>query len=175
MVLDHVDSGRTGGRGVHEDQGDDRVPEQEERLAKVAEDRILKNRLVGDLRHFNSAESLQDALFQDLLNLGLSPRSVRLGGVKVRGGTELGERPVRATLTLELGGVRAREGEDQLEKLQSSLKLIWLLVGKYSDQGNVAFEGVRVKLGEPTPWDHAYEGSKLVAFWNLQIDGDSLF
>ena len=151
------------------------IREQDEQMKRVAEDRILKNRLVGDMRHFNNDETLEDAFFQDLLNLGLSPREVRVQALALRGGTELGERPVRANLTLDLAGVRAPEGEDQLERLQSSLKLIWLLVGKYSDQGNVSFESVRVKLGEPTPWDHAYEGRKLVAFWNLQIDGDSLF
>lgn len=144
-----------------------------ELAARSASDRALRDSLGGRILHFSNREGLEDALFQDLLNARLSPASVQVEALELRGGTELGDVPVRANVTVKLSAPRGAEYGD--ETFQRTLKIAWMLLGKYQAQGRLRFEGATVVVADPLPWDERYEGERLLALWNGQLHADALF
>ena len=144
-----------------------------ELFQRSAADRALRDSLQGQIIHFSNREGLEDALFQELLNARVSPLSVEVEALELRGGTELGEVPVRANVTVKLSAPRGAEYGDA--NFQRTLKTAWMLLGKYQAQGRIRFEGATVVVADPLPWDELYDGKRLLGLWNGQVQADDLF
>lgn len=137
--------------------------------------RTIRQDLTGQIREFHTPAQLEDALFQEFINRSVAARRVEVVSLQERGTQDFDERrPTQANLSIELSGVSS-DGEEGMKELEDQLMLVWLLVGKYSDQGRVRFEEVEVKVSGALPLRERYEGRRLNGLWGRQVTAESLF
>jgi hypothetical protein len=135
----------------------------------------LRSRMGGHVLDFNTPEQLEDALFQELMNRGATPRSIEVESLREKGTQDnQRRRPTQAHLKIELAGVSANEDEGY-DQLMERLTLTWLLVGKYQTLGRITFEDVTIRVAPPLPFERRYEGRRLAGYWDGQITSTELF
>jgi len=119
---------------------------------------------------------LENSLFQEFLNLGAEPLSVKVDALRVRGSLDKdSRRPVLANLALEFQGIGGEDGEERMTLFEERLLTAWLVLGKYATLGKVSLDSVRISVREPTPWDERYEGRSLAGLWTGNIQAEQLF
>ncbi len=135
----------------------------------------LRNAVSQNIVPFSSAQMLEDSLFQECLNLGLQPTSVRVEALRVKGSLDKdSQRPVLANIRVEFKGVPGADEELRMLGFEDLLLTVWLVLGKYATLGKVAVGEARLVVREPTPWDESYEGRALAGLWTGSIPPEQL-
>jgi len=146
-----------------------------ENLERRAREKMVRQKIRSSIIDFTSAETLEDALFQELTNAGSKPMSVTVEPLGRKGSSDkYNRRPTKANLTIELRKISV-EGDAGYEVLEERLIHSWLLVGKYSTLGRLQFEKVEVIIAPPLAWNQTYLGRDLGLLWEQQLDAADLF
>jgi hypothetical protein len=136
----------------------------------------IRNQVKGNIVPFSSAEMLENSLFQEFLNLGAQPSSVRVEALRVRGSKDIdARRPVLANLEIEFQGIAGEDSDERMTEFEDRLLTAWLVLGKYATLGKVTLSDVRISVREPTPWDELYDGKILAGLWTGRIPPEELF
>lgn len=154
------------------------IAERRERVAPntaLDKERRLKERVVGDVPHFANKEQLEDALFQELINLDVRPRGVDIEALRLQQSGDYNRaRPVEANIVVRLSGVKEDEGS-VADLIMERQTLVWFVLGKYSLQGKLQFREVRTSFGLPNPYEKVTEGPELIAVWSGRRAAKDLF
>jgi hypothetical protein len=146
-----------------------------ENLERRAREKMVRQKIRSSIIDFTSAETLEDALFQELTNAGSKPMSVTVEPLGRKGSSDkYNRRPTKANLTIELRKISA-EGDAGYEVLEERLIHSWLLAGKYSTLGRLQFEKVEVIIAPPLAWSQTYLGRDLGLLWEQQLNAADLF
>lgn len=136
------------------------------------EERRWRSQIAGEVPHFGTAGDLENVLFQELTNLRVKPRSVKVDALVLQGqGLVDRDRPVEADITVTLAGLPADEAPTLIPE---RIIKTWLTLGKTSKQGRVAFRNVTVAFGEPSPYRQVRTGSEILRVWNQRISAKEL-
>ena len=146
-----------------------------ENLERRAREKMVRQKIRSSIIDFTSAETLEDALFQELTNAGSKPMSVTVEPLGRKGSSDkYNRRPTKANLTIELRKISV-EGDAGYEVLEERLIHSWLLAGKYSTLGRLQFEKVEVIIAPPLAWSQTYLGRDLGLLWEQQLNAADLF
>jgi len=136
----------------------------------------IRNQVKGNIVPFSSAEMLENSLFQEFLNLGAQPSSVKVEALRVKGSLDKdSRRPVLANLKIEFQGVAGQDDDQRMIRFEDRMLTAWLVLGKYATLGKVTLSEARISVREPTPWDESYEGRDLAGLWTGTIPAEELF
>ena len=124
-------------------------------------ERRLRSRVSGEIREFANSEELENLMFQELINLRVSPMTVKVKPIRLQGTGDVGrDRPIEADVSVKLAGVDG-EGDALFSTIHERLILTWLVVAKYSRQGRVQFGKVTTRFGQPSPYEKVVEGREI--------------
>jgi len=154
------------------------VAEPRERVAPntaLDKERRLKAQVVGEVPHFANEEQLEDALFQELINLDVRPRGVDIESIRLQQSGDYNRaRPVEANVVVRLAGVKDSEGA-VAELIMERQTLVWFVLGKYSTQGKLQFREVRTQFSPPNPYEKVTQGAELIGVWGGRRAAKDLF
>jgi len=144
-------------------------------LVRRAREKEVRQKVRGSIVDFTTSETLQDAIFQELINAGVKPVAVVVEPLGHKGSADkYSRRPTKANLTISLSKVSVT-GDRGYEVLEERLIHTWLLIGKYSALGRIQFEDVKITVAPPLAWSQRYEGRRLGLLWEQQIEATALF
>lgn len=146
-----------------------------EHLARRAREKEVRQKVRSSVVDFTTAETLEDAIFQELTNGGVKPMAVLVEPVGHKGSADkYSRRPTKANLTISLSTISVT-GDRGYEVLEERLIYTWLLVGKYATLGRIQFEDVKITVAPPLAWSQRYEGRRLALLWEQQLEATALF
>lgn len=148
---------------------EDKAPAQ---ATVLDEERRWRDEIAGEVPHFGTASDLENVLFQELTNLRVKPRSVKVNPLVLQGqGLVDRDRPVEANISITLAGLPADEAPTLIPE---RIIKTWLTLGKTSKQGRIAFRNVTVAFDEPSPYRQVRTGSEILRVWNQRISAKEL-